>query len=361
MRLIKILPIVAILFLLSSCRSSKDTDKGTIKLNLSDLKQIGQVDERYNSINVEMAEVVGGDFWIPYQLIDTARVKKEGFAALKRTISPVNLYEKKLRTLAAALGLMYVRVSGLWANSTYFQNNDEPKLATAPKGFKNVLTKAEWKGVIDFYKAIDAKLVSSFAASEGIRDSKGNWTPAQLDALLKYTKSIGGEIAAAEMFNEPSHASYGGLPKGYDASWYARDFAAFKRYMDSTAPEIKILGPGSTGEGISTHGEISTDSIFAANPKPNFDIFTYHFYGDVSKRCRGKHTPQAALTPDWLSSTEQGLKFYEEARNKYLPNAPIWLTETAESSCGGNPWASTYLDSFRYLEQLGRLAKKEFR
>ena len=34
------------------------------------------------------------------------------------------------------------------------------------------------------------------------------------------------------------------------------------------------------------------------------------------------------------------------------------LTETAEASCGGNPLSETYLDCFRYLEQLGRLAKK---
>ena len=35
----------------------------------------------------------------------------------------------------------------------------------------------------------------------------------------------------------------------------------------------------------------------------------------------------------------------------------MWLTETAEAACGGNPWASTFLDTFRYLDQLGRLAK----
>jgi hypothetical protein len=35
----------------------------------------------------------------------------------------------------------------------------------------------------------------------------------------------------------------------------------------------------------------------------------------------------------------------------------MWLTETADAACGGNPWASTFLDSFRYLDQLGRLAK----
>jgi len=35
----------------------------------------------------------------------------------------------------------------------------------------------------------------------------------------------------------------------------------------------------------------------------------------------------------------------------------IWLTETAQTACGGDRWASTFLDSFRYLNQLGSLAK----
>lgn len=36
---------------------------------------------------------------------------------------------------------------------------------------------------------------------------------------------------------------------------------------------------------------------------------------------------------------------------------PLWLTETAAAACGGNPWDATFLDMFRYLDQLGRLAK----
>jgi hypothetical protein len=44
-------------------------------------------------------------------------------------------------------------------------------------------------------------------------------------------------------------------------------------------------------------------------------------------------------------------------RDKYEPKRPLWITETADAACGGNPWAATFLDSFRYLDQLGRLAK----
>ena len=29
----------------------------------------------------------------------------------------------------------------------------------------------------------------------------------------------------------------------------------------------------------------------------------------------------------------------------------MWNTETAQAACGGSPWASTFLDSFRYLNQ----------
>src|SRR4030081_2768726 len=39
------------------------------------------------------------------------------------------------------------------------------------------------------------------------------------------------------------------------------------------------------------------------------------------------------------------------------PGKRLWLTETADAACGGNPWASTFLDTFRYLDQLGRLAR----
>jgi hypothetical protein len=44
-------------------------------------------------------------------------------------------------------------------------------------------------------------------------------------------------------------------------------------------------------------------------------------------------------------------------RDRFAPGKPIWLTETAQAACGGDRWASTFLDTFRYLDQLGRLAK----
>jgi hypothetical protein len=47
---------------------------------------------------------------------------------------PIDLTNARLRKLAAALGPAYVRVSGTWANSTYFPDKDEAP-AEPPAGF----------------------------------------------------------------------------------------------------------------------------------------------------------------------------------------------------------------------------------
>ncbi|MCB0688532.1 MAG: hypothetical protein KDC53_18460, partial [Saprospiraceae bacterium] len=335
------------------------------QINLKGLKQIGTVDERFQSYNIEMCEVIGGDFWIPYELIDSVRRTsgKTGFAALKWKIEPINLYEQKLRTLAAALGPVYVRVSGTWANDVYFQNNDEPILSEAPEGFNNVLTRAQWKSVVDYCKAVNGKIVTSFAISDGMHDANGNYKIDQVKDLIAFTKSVGGEIAAAEMFNEPTFASHGNAPEGYNAENFADDFTVFNGFAKSYYPQMLITGPGGVGEGgmLGTGAisfDIATEDIMAKLPQNPFDVFTYHFYGGVSKRCGGNQTPESVLTQDWLGKTEKALDFYEKIREKYNPAAPIWLNETGEAACGGDPLASTWVDCFRYLEQLGRLAQK---
>jgi hypothetical protein len=92
------------------------------------------------------------------------------------------------------------------------------------------------------------------------------------------------------------------------------------------------------------------------------DAFSYHFYGATSKRCAPmgaiQTTPEAALSEEWLSRTDRDEAFYAALRDRFEPGKPLWLTETAETACGGNPWASSFIDSFRYLDQLGRLAKR---
>lgn len=321
----------------------------------SHLPRIGTVDERFQSYNIEMVEITGGRFWRPYRSqpdapsapsVDTSRDKDSNLFQYR---SPIDLHNTRLRKLAAALAPAYLRVSGTWANSTYFSDSgDEP--SAPPAGFNGVLTSRRWRSVIDFARSVDARIVTSFGISAGTRDANGGWQPDQADRFINFTKSIGGKIAAAEFMNEPDLAAIGGAPAGYDATAYGRDFKLFETFLKRTSPETVILGPGTISQ-----SPLASD-LFAA-VAPDIGGVSYHYYGALSQRCSGDRSPGTALSEDWLDGADRALAFYRDRRDRLAPGKPIWLTETAETACGGNPWASGFLDTFRYLDQLGRLAK----
>jgi heparanase 1 len=341
----------------------------------SKMPRVGTVEERFQSFNVEMVEVTGGRFWAPYSKSTGTAPEAPPAAGLSapaidpaafRKRPPIDLASPRLRKLAAALGPAFVRVSGTWANSTYFHDSDAPAPATPPSGFGGVLTRAQWRGVVEFARAANAKIVTSFAISDGVRDANGVWTADQARKLLAFTNTAGGSIAAAEFFNEPNLAAMGGAPKGYDAAAYGRDFGVFLAFARKAAPDMAILGPGSLGEAGAMGGVgLKTQDMLAAAGR-GVDAFSYHFYGAVSKRCGVmaaalQTTPENALSEEWLSRTDRDQAFYAVLRDRFEPGKPLWLTETAETACGGNPWASSFVDSFRYLDQLGRLAKRGVR
>ncbi|PAF45393.1 hypothetical protein BKH40_03730 [Helicobacter sp. 11S02629-2] len=342
--------------------------KSSVSVNPKSFIYLTSVDKCYLSYNIEMVEVVGGKFWAPYKDIDSKKSNENlshDNSNLYKALKPLDLSDKKLRMLASALGSAYVRVSGTWANSIYFQDDDKPKLKKAPKGFENVLTRKEWKGVIDFIKAVDAKLVTSFAISSGTRNKDGIWTPKEATKIANYTHKLGGHIAAAELFNEPNLLEVSAAPKGYNASSFAKDVAVFTKFAREKIPSMLTLGPGCVGEGGAlpmVKSALNTEMLLSATPTPKFDVFSYHYYGAVSKRCakspkEGGTTLEDALSLEWLDKTDGVAEFYKNLRDKYLPKAPLWISETADSACGGNPWAATFFDTFRFLNQLGSLAK----
>jgi hypothetical protein len=316
------------------------------------LSRIAIVDERFQSYNIEMVEVTGGRFWRPYGGAAGQAASSGAGTGLELYAyrPPIDLTQARLRKLAAALAPAYLRVSGTWANSTYFADSSMPP-AAPPAGFNGVLTEAQWRGVVEFSRAVDARLVTSFAISPGTRDAAGVWRPDLARRWLGYTKSVGGDIAAAEFMNEPDLSAISGAPQGYDATDYGRDFRLFLGFARQAAPGMKILAPGAVG------GDAAVVSHLLAASGAGVDVFSYHHYGMLSERCGGTGTPRAALSEDWLSRTDRTLAVARSLRDRFAPDKPIWLTETAEAACGGNRWAASFLDTFRYLDQLGRLAK----
>ena len=335
---------------------------------------LGRVDERFQSYNVESVEVTGGNFWAPYLKPGEAAPKPvagphgtEFATGAYRRREPLDLKgNERLRMLAKALGPAYMRVSGSWANSVYFQDDDRPQPAKAPEGYQAVLTRAQWAGVVDFSKAVDAKILTSFAISPGARTADGTWDPDGARRLFAYTRSLGWRIDAVELANEPNVAR-----PAYGPDRYARDHVVLRELLAAESPETRLVGPSSTGEAgfklfpTVPPKEASTAYLLSGEPRPKFDVFSWHFYGAVSQRCKslsrdGREvttSPAEALSEEWLGRADQALRFYAGVRDEFAPGAPIWITETAQTACGGDPWSATFLDTFRYVDQLGRFAK----
>lgn len=363
-------PIALAALILTGCggQSSRQT------LSPATMVPTGSVSPRFQSYNIEMVELTGGRFWKPYVARpQEAKAPATGLPPGTDTKRyeyrpPIDLANPRLRRLAAALGPAYVRYSGTWANSTYFAA-DGAVPATPPPGFDTVLTPAQWQGAIDFARATGAEIVTSFAVSPGTRAGDGSWNTAQAARLLAFTTAQGGKIAAAEFANEPNIIGLTNPPAGYDAADYGRDYATFVRWIRAASPQTLVLSPGAVGDAgamrllmrVSGLRIIDTDKLLAATPG-KIDGFGYHHYGAVSQRCLkfgpGSTSSDSALSENWLARTDATAAAYAAKRDRFAPGTPLWLTETADAACGGNPWAPTFVDAFRYVDQLGRLAQR---
>lgn len=323
------------------------------------LDYVGTVDPRFQSYNIEMVEVTGGRFWKPYRL-GTPKDAADRYAYRP----PLDLSNKRLRRLAAALGPAYIRVSGTWASATYIAGRDDE---AAPAGFTTVLTPTQWRGMAGFAKAARGALVLSAPTSPGTRDAAGTWNPAQLEALLTRSRALGMAVAGVAFMNEPNLIGATGAPADYDVADYARDHARFVAAVRGAAPGTRVLGPGAVGgaglEPLAAAGGLkilpARDLVAAALPP--VDIYTYHHYGSVSQRCATSGPlatrPADALDPLWLARTDDSFAYHRGLRDAHVPAAPIWVTETAQAACGGSPWAATFADTPRYIDQMGRLAQ----
>ena len=125
-----------------------------------------------------------------------------------------------------------------------------PAPKTPPKGFGGVLTRQQWKGVIDFAHAVDAKLVTSFATSPGNPKSRRRLDSGPGTPVPRLHQIHWRQHRRREYMNEPTYAEMGGAPKGYDAAAYGARFRVFLPFMKKLAPDMLILGPGGVGEGI---------------------------------------------------------------------------------------------------------------
>lgn len=359
-----------------------------VTLHAQGLPVLRQVDERLMSYNVEMTEVTGGTFWkqyTPEQIAGTEEFPGASSLAelgkLMQVYPPVDLYNEKLRALAKEFGPVWVRVSGTWASKTYY-DFDGTTGGKAPEGYQSVLTKDQWIGVLEFVKAVGGKLLISVANCAGLHRADEPWNPSEAEKLFSLSRDYGVPIDAAEFMNEPNMLMLSGAPEGYTAADYARDQDLFFAWVREHYPDTVLVGPCNTGgsneddalgamgkdNGEKKGGGIadlmgnvaSLDDLMRGTKEP-LDQYSYHYYNGISERLAsampGAHWDALmAHTEAYLAVAGQSARANVPGRDKYCPGGQMWVTESGDAGGGGDTWASTYLDVFRTLNELGEFA-----
>lgn len=354
-----------------------------IQLNPAALRPLREGNPMLMSYNVEFAEVTGGTFWKAYtpgQIAGTepfvVQPSAGGIEAMYKDLMqvypPIDLYNERLRRLARQLGPAWVRVSGTWATKTYY-DFDGSTGGKVPEGYLNLLTKAQWIGVLDFVRAVGAKLMVSVANCPGLHSAEEPWRPDEAEKLFSLSKEYGVPIAAAEFANEPNMMEETGFPKGYTPADYRRDQDLFFTWLRKNYPDCLCVGPSTTGGDNLTFGkgdskggggieQIAKNTCNCADLMDGttqpLDVFSYHYYNGVSDRLasvmpNAHWQPEEAASEAYLDTAPHFARTYAPMRDKYVPGGEMWVTESGDAGGGGDTWASTYLDVLRTLNELG--------
>jgi len=355
-------------------------------LKSSGLKKLRDQNPYLVSYNVEMTEVTGGTFWKAYT--EKQISGEESFAVvanfsmgkgnpLMQWYEPVDLNDERLRKLTSLLGSAYCRVSGSWATKTYYDFSDNP--VKEKEGFQAVLTKRQWLAVLDFVRDLNLKLLVSLGNCKGNHLEDGSYDMSQPELLFKTSAEYGVPIAAVEFMNEPNPLQLSGAPEGYDKHDYVRDQDLVMSWVKKNYPDCLCVGPctvasmngikgeeeikSGVGGGIMAFlGNICMTEDLLEGTKEKLDVYSYHYYNGISERMASmmpdSHWDASqALTKKYLDVASNACKANIIHRDKYVPNAEMWVTESGDAGGGGNTWASTYLDVFRTLNELGSFSQ----
>jgi heparanase 1 len=154
------------------------------------------------------------------------------------------------------------------------------------------------------------------------------------------------------------------------ASQLAADYGVFKTLIDSQSPGSLVTGIDQAY--VPPFGELLgpyLEPFLGQLPPTYVDAVTFHYYPQQSLRppCNlfglfGVPAKDATvlLSEERLDTIIPYLNQVIALRDTYQPNAEVWLSETGNAQCGGEPGISDrFASSFWWLDQLGVLAKHD--
>jgi heparanase 1 len=326
-----------------------------VEVTINTERPLHELDARFVSIALDTSQVLGGRFWSRSARVDVGRGSDH--------VQPFDLARPRLLELARALAPAYLRVGGTEADHVYYSVLDGAP-AEPPPGHELVLGRDRWDALADFARAAGFELYFTVNAGPGARDDSGEWQPENAASLLAYAAARRDPVAVLELGNELNGYWFiHGLNHQPDGAQYGRDVASFRELSRKFFPAVKVAGPANAFfpvVGEPTAWSAGTLRDLLAHAGAALDIVSWHYYPQQSRRCpvaTRRAVSQQLLNPAHLDEVTRWAGRVESLRDRFAPQAEVWLGETGNAQCGGEPEISDRFEGgLWWLDQLGALA-----
>jgi len=317
-------------------------------------RALAKVDERYLSVAIDLANVVGGKWW------DESASSEQGRGSGEA--QPLDLTQPRLLTLAKALSPAVLRIGGSEADFLYYDIANRG--GAAPEGYESVLSGERWNELYAFSQAVDMDLMFTLNAGPADRDDRKRWQPDHARSLMEHAQKQGHRVLAWELGNEVNgFAFFHGLRSRVSGRRYAKDYARAQGLARELYPQARVAGPASAywpilGEPLAFLFGVMKPFLERTE---RADVITWHYYPTQSDRCPirvRKATLERMLAPKTLNEIRRWAKALNTRRDEHQPDAEIWLGESGPAQCGGQRGLSdTFASGFWFLDQLGSVAR----
>ncbi len=326
-------------------------------INLDNARIVHTTRPEFLSFAIDTSVWLGGSWWSP-----SGKKEKGGLGSHK--VSPLDLENPKLIKLAKALSPSYLRLGGSEADKVLFQDSDSPVASKSTKPSIHLYPQ-NIDQVISFAQNINSKILFTANAGPLVRDFNLAWQSDNLEKLINYLKSknysfpvweLGNEVNAFWVIHGPSSQ--------IEPAQYLKDLARFNELIKSNFPESQTAGPAAAfwpviGETPSREGSFMRAILHPQN-NLNPDIITWHYYPQQSRRCPLKireAQPGYLFNPFKLSDVS---KWAVEINQENPRDLEVWLGETGNAQCGGEPGVSdTFESTIWWLDLLGQMARNK--
>lgn len=308
---------------------------------------VARLDDRFLSVGLDLGQVAGTKFWDPEGGGPDDGAATGGSARME----PYDFGRPALVRMLQGFGPGYLRLGGTESDQLAYE-----AAGADPAGGRAVLTDAQWDAAMRLARDTGYRVL--FTANATHRRSDGSWDPEPTRALITRAVANGDPIAGWSLGNEPNYFAfnYGGPAP----EQLAADYRVFADLVRELHPGALVLGPAAAY--WPTVGEmVPVMEAVLAGAGDVLDVVTWHYYPQQSERCPVTVRPATAaqaLTDEFLDEVETHQATVRTLRDRHAPQAAIWLQETGNAQCGGQPGLSdTVRASFWWVHELGRVAR----